>query len=375
MKIVHILQGRCNPDSANGVDKTIYHLSFQQAVMGHDVHIFSITNRPAISIAGVTVVVFRPALIPFCLPDNLLTALAHLAPDIVHFHSIYIPCYVFLARRLKDMGIPYVVTPHGGCSREILKHRWYLKLPWKKCFETPYLNRALFIHSVGDTDQIRAYGVTAPIIVEPNGADQSAIPTEASSNPILTSKPQWAGRSIFLFLGRLAIAQKGLDLMLAGFSKALSTNKLMGLVIVGPDPGSMMKRIKGLLDALSITDDVLITGAAHGRLKYDYLLNADFFVHTSRWEGLPFSIIEALSCGIPCLVTPSANPAGLFSKYAAGLVVRQSEDSIANGFLELARSTKAHRERMRKAAFQLVAEELQWPRIAARLTEGYARLH
>jgi len=375
MKIVHLMQGRCNPDSANGVDKTVYHLSVQQAALGHDVHIFSITNKPAISIAGVTSVTFKPTRTPFRPPEDLLTTLEHLSPDVVHFHSIYIPLHVCLAHWLRVRRIPYVITPHGGCSREILKHRWYFKLPWKKCFETPYLNRALFIHSVGDTDQIRAYGVTAPIIVEPNGADKSAIPTESASNPILTSKPQWAGRSIFLFLGRLAIAQKGLDLMLAGFSKALSTNKLMGLVIVGPDPGSMMKRVKGLLDALSITDDVLVAGAAHGRLKYDYLLNADFFVHTSRWEGLPFSIIEALSCGIPCLVTPSANPAGLFGKYAAGLVVRQSEDSIADGFLELARSSKARRERMREAAFQLVAEELQWPRIAARLTEGYARLH
>jgi glycosyltransferase involved in cell wall biosynthesis len=372
MKIVHLLQGRCNPDSANGVDKTIYHLSLQQAAMGHDVHIASITHKPPISISGVTIETFRPARIPIVLPANLVATIARLSPDIVHFHSVYIPYHVILARWLRKEGIPYVVSPHGGCSSELLKHRWYFKLPWKTFFDTPYLNRALFIHSVGDTDQIRAYGVTAPIIVEPNGADQSAIPKEAPTNPILTLKPQWAGRTIFLFLGRLAIAQKGLDLLLAGFSKALSGNKQMALVIVGPGSKSIIEQINSLLDSLSVTNDVLLAGAAYGPLKYDYLLSSDYFVHMSRWEGLPFSVVEALSCGIPCFVTPSANPAGLFSKYAAGLVVQPSRDAIADGFLTLTQMPQVDREEMREAALELVAKELQWPRIAARLTQAYA---
>jgi len=372
MKIVHLIQGRCNPDSANGVDKTVYHLSVQQAAMGHDVHVVSITNRPAICIAGVTVVTFKPTRTPFLLPDDLLTTLAHLSPDIVHFHSIYIPRHVSLAHWLRLKGIPYVVTPNGGCSQALLNHCWYFKLPLKTLVERPYLNRALFVHSVGDTDEIRAYGVTAPIVVEPNGADKSTIPTEASSNVILTSKPQWTGRKIFLFLGRLAVAQKGLDLMLAGFSKALSVNKQIALVIVGTGSRSVLKQINRLLETLLITDDVLLAGAAYGRLKYDYLLSSHYFVHTSRWEGVPFSIIEALSCGIPCLVTPPANPAGLFGKYAAGLVVQPSHDAIADGFLTLARMSHTERQRMSGAANELVANELQWPRIAARLTKAYA---
>ena len=37
MRIVHFILGRCNPDSANGVDKTAYYLSKTQTSMGHQV--------------------------------------------------------------------------------------------------------------------------------------------------------------------------------------------------------------------------------------------------------------------------------------------------------------------------------------------------
>ena len=37
----------------------------------------------------------------------------------------------------------------------------------------------------------------------------------------------------------------------------------------------------------------------------DYLLNADFFILSSKWEGLPISLLEALSCGVIPICTPA----------------------------------------------------------------------
>lgn len=37
----------------------------------------------------------------------------------------------------------------------------------------------------------------------------------------------------------------------------------------------------------------------------DYLLNSDFFVLTSSWEGLPISLLEAISCGVIPICTPA----------------------------------------------------------------------
>jgi len=80
MRIVHFLVGRCNPDSANGVDKTVYYLAKHQAVLGHDVAVFSLTTKLPLSIPGVEVRCFAPRRVPLRLPTELLDALIKRQP-------------------------------------------------------------------------------------------------------------------------------------------------------------------------------------------------------------------------------------------------------------------------------------------------------
>ena len=52
-------------------------------------------------------------------------------------------------------------------------------------------------------------------------------------------------------------------------------------------------------------DDIVFYhyGAVFGKVKEKVLLDNDFFILTSRLEGHPMALIEALSYGLPCLVT------------------------------------------------------------------------
>ena len=52
MRIAHVLLGRCNPDSANGVDKTVYHLARHQAALGAEVAVFSLTAKEPLTVFG-----------------------------------------------------------------------------------------------------------------------------------------------------------------------------------------------------------------------------------------------------------------------------------------------------------------------------------
>ena len=91
MRIAHFLPGRCNPDSANGVEKVVYNLTRQLATLNHQVALFSLTAKPPIPIPGVDVLAYPPERIPFMLPQNLLYDLRGWRPDIVHLHSVYSP--------------------------------------------------------------------------------------------------------------------------------------------------------------------------------------------------------------------------------------------------------------------------------------------
>ena len=230
MKILHFVNGRCNPDTANGVEKTIYNLAVNQAELGHEVHIVGISSKPAIKIPNVTVLYFAPSNKPWKLPVGLFEKVQSIQPGIVHFHSMYIPANVLLGSKLRSVKIPYVVTPNGNCSSHLLKRRPHLKLPFKFFFERPFINKSLFVHSVGDTQAIKEYGVTVPIVVAPNGIDSQTIPSTPNSNPILSIRPEWAKRTIFSFIGRLDTEQKGLDLMLSGVAEATRKGIDIGLI-------------------------------------------------------------------------------------------------------------------------------------------------
>lgn len=375
MKILHFLKGRCNPDTANGVEKTIYHLAMNQAALGHEVQIIGISPKPAIPIPGVAVRNYAPPSLPWRLPAGLLDGIVIGKPDIVHFHSIYVPSNVLLATALRKAGIPYVVTPHGNCARALLKRRPYLKMPYKWLMERPYLNRASFVHSMGDEAEIRHYGVEVSIVEIPNGIDASTLPGKGvGENAILKLKPGWQGKTIFTFVGRLDTEQKGLDLLLQGLRLAIDQRSNVGVVLVGPDWKGRRSGLEQLVQSLGLEDAVLFTGGAFGSQKYEYISSADFFVHTSRWEGMSFSVVEALACGRPCLITHAANPCRLIGKYDAGYLVDNDPPAIAKGIIALALTTRERREAMSAAALELVFTELSWKKIASDMTEAY-RIH
>jgi glycosyltransferase involved in cell wall biosynthesis len=82
--------------------------------------------------------------------------------------------------------------------------------------------------------------------------------------------------------------------------------------------------------------------------------------------------MEGLACGLPCFVTPAANPCGLIGKYHAGIEVALDVDAIADGFKQLASMSHDARCSMKKEAVRMVGQEFQWRDIARTLVDGYS---
>lgn len=371
MRIVHFLLGRCNPDSANGVDKTVYYLSKHQAALGHDVAVFSITLKPALPVPSVTVKTYQPRKFPFLLPDNLLRDLLEWRPDIVHLHSVYIPQNAVLAMWLKKHQIPYVVTPNGGLSPYVTRRRWYLKVPYKYLFELPLLNNTLFVHAVADKRDIQTYGVKSPIVEAPNCIDLDRVPNSVDKRVFLKHVPEAERKRIFLFLGRLDPLHKGLDLLLEAFAQGASSNWI--LVMFGPDWKGSMVRLQSLVKRLNLSGKVFFPGPIYGEEKFHVLGAADVFVHTSRWEGLPFTVLEALAMGRPCLLTKAADPMGKVSEYKAGIVVEPKVEAVAEGLKRFSEMPQEELAEMEVRARRLVEEEFNWEKTARIIVEAYQR--
>jgi glycosyltransferase involved in cell wall biosynthesis len=387
LRIAHFALGRTNPEAADGIDKTVYHLSRTQAGLGHSVRLFSVTNKPPIPIPGVQVSVYRsitpsPLLFtprlrdllawrsPLNLPGALIADLFAWTPDILHLHGVHIPQNLRLARRARRDQVPYCVTVHGMLARGAeSRHRWAKRVA--ALVQRPFLDRAAFLHALTDDEEadLRMYGTRAPIVVAPNGIDLDAAPATPWVAGETAGFEQPDSQLKFMFLGRLDPDQKGLDLLLQGFAQAELGQA--SLTLVGPDWRESRRNLEALADHLGVASRVRFVGAAFGPRKYDLLAHSTVFVHTSRWEGLAFSVLEAAGLGKPSLLTTAADPRGKFGPAGAAIVVSPTAGAIAEGMRKFAHMEPCEWSDMGCRARTLVETEFAWPATARVVTQAY----
>jgi len=94
------------------------------------------------------------------------------------------------------------------------------------------------------------------------------------------------------------------------------------------------------------------------------------FILPSMSEGLPMTILEAWSWGLPVLMTPECNlPEG--ADAGAAIMMTSEVESIANAMRQLFSMSDIERELMGTNGITLVGERFKWPRIAEQIADVY----
>ena len=132
----------------------------------------------------------------------------------------------------------------------------------------------------------RKFRLTGNTVIIPNGID-----------PILLAEEVEDG-DYFLFLGRLHVNQKGLDILLSSLSY-LKTD--IRLVIAGR--GREEARVRQMFGKYMSSGRVRMVGFVTGRAKMDYLRKCKFLVVPSRYEAQCIGVLEAAASGKPVLVS------------------------------------------------------------------------
>jgi glycosyltransferase involved in cell wall biosynthesis len=146
---------------------------------------------------------------------------------------------------------------------------------------------------------------------------------------------------------------KGLDILLLAMARVLSHGLSCKCIIVGDGP--LKKSLSDQAGALGLDGRVFFEGFQKD--VRPYLQTADAFVLTSDWEGFPLSVLEAMSCGLPCVVTNVGGNAEAVHHMVHGLIVApRSVDEAADAISylvthprERAEMSKMVRARVREA--------------------------
>jgi glycosyltransferase involved in cell wall biosynthesis len=170
-------------------------------------------------------------------------------------------------------------------------------------------------------EAVRAKNPDAIVSVIPGG-----LPDEAFKD---WNRP----RCDILYLGRLEMYQKGLDLLLEAFAK-LGSEIPQRLVIAGDGPDR--SAVEAMVSALGVGDRVRFVGWIPPDERFKWLSGADFVAMPSRYESFGLVAAEALAVETPVVAFDIASLREIVGSDVGALVPNGDVDALANAMRELA---------------------------------------
>lgn len=239
----------------------------------------------------------------FWSPDLAAFASRELSPGtVVHGHGFYSGLNFVVGKMARKRQLPFVYHVHGIFEPWILRRsRWKKRIAHWLFEDANYRHARLWraLHAK-EADQIRVRGITAPVVIAPNGINLAEY-DEAADPP-----PATQGRRRMLFLARIH-PKKGLDLLIPAWARLASSRKDWELLIVGPDEGGYKATVEKMIRDCGVADCVSLHGVVSGQAKTAMLKSADVFILPSYSEGFSVAILEALACRVPVIATDACN--------------------------------------------------------------------
>ena len=204
-------------------------------------------------------------------------------PDVVISLTWFVNILVLFATR--GLGVPVVVSEHNDPLTSPIGKMWAWLRRWTYTFD------AKIIVLTDRAKECFSPAVQAKITVIPNTVTPHPH-TGTTSPELMLDKPSIVAMGSFY-------PQKGFDLLLRAFAELKDRYPDWTVTILGDGP--LRPNLESLRDELGLEDRVNLPGRVKN--PHHVLMQADLFVLSSRWEGWPMALAEAMSCGLPVIAS------------------------------------------------------------------------
>lgn len=294
--------------------------------------------------------------------------------DLLLINGMFKPSNLALGAAATRAGVPYIVCPHDPYHPQLLKKSPWRKLPYGVFCERPFLNAASAIQVLAEEHKklLADYGVRRPSFVVPNGFDGEGAIFDSQG---MTQPTAVNGRPRLLYLGRLDMHHKGLDLLLEAVGQAKRSGKLpstLRLDFVGADWGDQ-RELELLAHRWGITQNVRFLGRITDRSPAAIIALYDLLVLPSRFDGFGLVVLEAMVAGKPVLVSEEAGISSYVKQAHCGYLVKPDSNSISLG-LTRAFQTREEWPNMGKKGKEYAYKHLTWDKSAEQACHEYTKL-
>lgn len=293
--------------------------------------------------------------------------------DVVTLHTLWNYPVMAAARESVRAGVPYILRPCGMMDAWSLSQK-----SWKKRLYTALIERktvdgaaALWFTSEEERRSAQPFGYKTADVVIPLGLAPSAYQNLPEPEEFKRKWPAIGGRRAILFLGRLTPGKR-VDLLLRAFAEVHKEFSDTTLVIAGPNEGTQLSELKQLAQALNVERDTIFTGALRGSDVQAALRNAEIFVLPSLHENFGVSVIEAMACKVPVIVSNLVNLSAEVEQFRAGLSINPTAEDLTDALRQLLADPARSRE-MGEHGRKLVLEKFTWDGIVPQLINLYER--
>lgn len=346
MIIYHV----CHIDSqSNGVYSVLCRLTESQRELKHEVRIFNFCSKQ-----------IENQNFELCTPTNFRKILKANKPDLVIFHGILYKAVIQLSHILWKEGTKYLIQLHGALSFQNMQRSWLKKTIIRKIILDKIIKKATAIIYLNQQEYCNSTlrELNAKSIIVPNGCD---LPNNSDVKKICANKT-----IEYVFIGRIDVNHKGLDILISAIKELQKNGNLQNMHFSFYGTGAQQD-IYWITNELSDLKEIAdFYGPVYGKDKESVLMNANIFMLTSRYEGFPMSILEALAHGIPCLISPMTNVSDIISKYECGWITLLDVNHISNSILTAKEEFSNKRMRCLDAA-----SNYDWHKIAEHSIREY----
>jgi glycosyltransferase involved in cell wall biosynthesis len=304
------------------------------------------------------------------LSAGIRNELVSLKPDLIHIHGEFNPDNLRVPTLFR---CPIILTPHGAFHPAgLTKGKRALKKFYIAVAKYILYKKVVF-HALTPMEEghIRRMFPTAKMYCVPQGSSVQIEKLLLNENGC--NKPSADGIR-FLFVGRLDVYTKGLDLLLEAFGKVvqdLKSHKLT-LLLVGPDWNNGSVRLEKQAEALGIDKCVTVVGNKTGQDLVQMFNESHIYIHVSRHEGHPLAVTEALLSGKPTILTDTIGTVSYREIFSLPhvIIVPPKVDRIAGAMVN---AVKRFDDLQRSVARTkgIIREFFSWNRVAMLHLKAY----
>lgn len=359
------------PSREGGVEFVVEELSTRMAAMGHDVTCYNrgghhVSGRQYDAAAEPAYKGVRIKTVPTLDKKGLAAVTASFFgavcaafgdADVVHIHA---EGPAFMCWLPKLFGKRVVVTVHGlDWQRE----------KWKGGFGAKYIHAGekMAVRFADDiivlSRNVQAYfknTYSRDTVWIPNGVCKP----EIADADQMVERFDLAKNEYILFLGRL-VPEKGVHYLIEAFRSVKTDKKL---VIAGGSSDSDEYAAK--LNALAASDPrIVFTGFVQGQVLEELYSNAYVYVLPSDVEGMPLSLLEAMSYGNCCLVSDIPECVEVVEDHAA--IFRAGDAASLESALQRLCGSPSEVAEYKENAQAYICEKYSWDDVTTKTLELY----